>query len=61
LSAQESQFAAIDAVIATAIANDWAEAGATMPVLNPSLLRDTCHANADGQDVLGRAILAWWQ
>jgi hypothetical protein len=32
-----------------------------MPVLNPSLLRDTCHANAGGQAVLGGAILAWWQ
>jgi hypothetical protein len=61
LSHQESQFATIDAVIAAAIANDWAEAGLTMPVLKPSQLRDTCHANAEGRDVLGRAILGWWQ
>jgi hypothetical protein len=61
LSQQATQFAAIDAVIAAAIANDWAEPGPTMPVLNPSLLRDTCHANAGGQAVLGGAILAWWQ
>jgi hypothetical protein len=61
LSHQVTQFATIDAVIAAAIANDWAEAGLTMPVLKPSQLRDTCHANAEGRDVLGRAILGWWQ
>jgi hypothetical protein len=32
-----------------------------MPVLKPSQLRDTCYANTDGRDVLGRAILGWWQ
>ena len=61
LSHQESQFATINAVIAQTIANDWAQAGPTMPVLDPSLLRDTRHANADGRNVLGQAILGWWQ
>lgn len=61
LSHQESQLAAIDTVISQAITNGWAASGPDMPVLAPSQLRDTCHANQTGRAILGQEIIDWWQ
>ena len=55
---QQNALAKVRAAVAHAV-SIGAELGPTLPELGPTTTRDGCHANGDGESLLGDALYAW--
>lgn len=57
--AQQTQIlSALDGYVEAAVAAGFSR-GPTLPTLSRDQTRDGCHANAQGQALLGQAVIAW--
>ena len=55
---QQNALAKVRVAVAHAV-SIGAELGPTLPELGPATTRDGCHANGDGESLLGNALYTW--